>query len=425
MFKRIKNINIKAKIFQIIKKIQDLNLIGLLKIQFDKFIVISRDYFMERFDSLDNGEAIADHANASESELTPKINKPNLMFFMIIAITILFIIWGSLAKIDRSIIAMGEIKPSSKIQDIQSLFTGKLEKIYVEEGDYVLKDEPLFAIDSLEIIAEKNQTENTYYTHLAKISRLRRELGITDGFNFPDELIENRPELIALEEQIFLSNMSYLEILERQVEMTQELYDQGAESEMSLLARKSALLERRNVTLNELTKAEEILANTLSKLPAQRIRAEQAIIKSTSDGTITNINFYTIGAVVEAGMKLAEIVPDDDDLVVEARVLPQDVSFIQDGMKAYISLTSYDESIYGRAKGEVLKVSANTRSDQDGTTFYIATLSADFEEFSSKVNGIIQPGMQTQISIIGDKRTVLGYLFSPVTKLTSKAFREK
>ena len=320
---------------------------------------------------------------------------------------------------------MGEIKPSSKIQDIQSLFTGKLEKIYVEEGDYVLKDEPLFAIDSLEIIAEKNQTENTYYTHLAKISRLRLELGITDEFNFPKELIENRPELIALEEQIFLSNMSYLEILERQVEMTQELYDQGAESEMSLLARKSALLERRNVTLNELTKAEEILANTLSKLPAQRIRAEQAIIKSTSDGTITNINFYTIGAVVEAGMKLAEIVPDDDDLVVEARVLPQDVSFIQDGMKAYISLTSYDESIYGRAKGEVLKVSANTRSDQDGTTFYIATLSADFEEFSSKVNGIIQPGMQTQISIIGDKRTVLGYLFSPVTKLTSKAFREK
>ena len=243
---------------------------------------------MERFDSLDNGEAIADHANASESELTPKINKPNLMFFMIITITILFIIWGSLAKIDRSIIAMGEIKPSSKIQDIQSLFTGKLEKIYVEEGDYVLKDEPLFAIDSLEIIAEKNQTENTYYTHLAKISRLRLELGITDGFNFPDELIENRPELIALEEQIFLSNMSYLEILERQVEMTQELYDQGAESEMSVLARKSALLERRNVTLNELTKAEEILANTLSKLPAQRIRAEQAIIKSTSGNFVAS-----------------------------------------------------------------------------------------------------------------------------------------
>ena len=86
---------------------------------------------------------------------------------------------------------------------------------------------------------------------------------------------------------------SYLEILERQVEMTQEVYDQGAESEMSLLARKSTLLERRNITLNELTKAEEILANTLSKLPAQRIRAEQAIVKSTSDGTITNINFYS------------------------------------------------------------------------------------------------------------------------------------
>ena len=74
MFKRIKNMKIKDKIFQIFNKIKDSNFIGLLKIQFDKFIILSRDYFMERFDSLDNGESIADHNNVSESELTPKIN---------------------------------------------------------------------------------------------------------------------------------------------------------------------------------------------------------------------------------------------------------------------------------------------------------------------------------------------------------------
>ena len=71
MFKRIKNINIKAKIFQIIKKFKTKSNRP-VKVQFNKFIVISRDYFMERFD-LDNGEAIADHANTSESELTLKL----------------------------------------------------------------------------------------------------------------------------------------------------------------------------------------------------------------------------------------------------------------------------------------------------------------------------------------------------------------
>ena len=425
MLKKIKNIKLIKKLVTFKDRVFNPELLKKIEVIFNRFLEISRDYFMAKFDSLDNGESIDDHINASESELAPRINKPNLMFFMIVAITVIFIIWGLIAKIDRSIIAMGEVKPSSKIQDIQSLFTGKLEKIYVEEGDFVMKGDPLFAIDALEIISEKNQTENIYYTTLANISRLRLELGITQEYNFPEDLIENRPELIDLQKEIYLSNISYFDILERQVEMTQELFDQGADSEMSLLARKSTLLERRNATLNELTRAEEIFADAMSKLPSQRIRADQAIVKSTSDGTITNINIFTIGGVVEAGSKLAEIVPDDDNLVVEARVLPQDVSFIQNGMKAYISLTSFDESVYGRAEGEVIKVSANTRSDQDGNSFYIATLDADFEKFSEKVNGIIQPGMQTQISIIGDKRTVLGYLFAPVTKLSSKAFREK
>ena len=71
MFKRIRNIKIKDKFFQIFNKLKNSNFIGSLKIQFDKFIILSRDYFMERFDSLDNGESIADHNNASESELTP------------------------------------------------------------------------------------------------------------------------------------------------------------------------------------------------------------------------------------------------------------------------------------------------------------------------------------------------------------------
>ena len=106
-------------------------------------------------------------------------------------------------------------------------------------------------------------------------------------------------------------------------------------------------------------------------------------------------------------------------------MLPEDSAFVQKGMKAFIAVTSYDQSIYGRMQGIVEKISANTRTDQNGAIFYTATLSANFKEFSDKVGGRIQPGMVIQASIIGDKRTVLGYIFSPVTKLQSRAFREK
>ena len=114
------------------------------------------------------------------------------------------------------------------------------------------------------------------------------------------------------------------------------------------------------------------------------------------------------------------------DLIIESRLLPEDSAFVQKDMKAFIAVTSYDQSIYGRMQGKVEKISANTRTDQNtGEIFYTATLSANFKEFSEKVGGRIQPGMVIQASIVGDKRTVLGYIFSPVTKLQSRAFREK
>ena len=177
--------------------------------------------------------------------------------------------------------------------------------------------------------------------------------------------------------------------------------------------------------MEELSKTEEIFENAKSSLPGLRIRADQAVIKSPSNGVLTNVNYFTVGSVVEAGKVLAEVVPDDETLLVEVMVLPADAAFVQTDMEVYIALTAYDQSIYGRMKGKVEKISANTREGDRGDNYYLATLSANINEFSEKVQGPIQAGMEAQASIIGDKRTVMGYIFSPVTKLKSKAFREK
>ncbi len=390
---------------------------------FENVLNSTRNFFTAKFELIDQDDRLIDPL---EDEINRPINKANTLYFFIIAVVVTFAIWGSIAKIDRSIMANGQVTPDSKIQLITSIITGKLEKIYVEEGSYVNEGDPLFSIDALETIAERDKTENLYYATLAKIGRLKAESGIDKELYFDLEVRKNRPDYVEIETQIYNLNKSELEITERQLSMSEDLYSQGAESEMSLLMSKQQLLKRKNQILLELSKAEEILSNTKAVLPGHRLRAEQAVIKSPVNGTLTNVNIFTIGQLVESGSLLGEVVPDEEDLIIEARVLPEDSAFVQKDMKAFIAVTSYDQSIYGSMQGKVEKISANTRTDQStGEIFYTATLSANFKEFSEKVGGPIQPGMIIQASIIGDKRTVLGYIFSPVTKLQSRAFREK
>ncbi len=387
-----------------------------------KIIEKIRNFFTARLDLIDDDQI----EDFSEDEDRPRtINKANTLYITIIASVVIFVIWGLIAKIDRSVTAVGKVIPESKIQSIQSLIAGKLEIIHVEEGAFVTKGQPLFSIDAIEIIAERDKTENIYYLAMAKLARLKAEAGLEKELFFSEELHNNRPDLIEREKQIFSINMSEKEIVERQLAMSQDLFDQGAESEASLLSKKQNLLQRKNLILEELSKTEDLLIDTKASLPGKRIRAEQAVLKSPVNGVLTNINFFTIGSIVEAGKQLAEVVPNDEKLIIETKILPADAAFVQQGMEAYIALTAYDQSIYGRMKGKVDKISANTRTDNDGNSFYLAFLNANIDEFSEKINGPIQPGMEVQASIIGDKRTILGYVFSPVTKLKSKAFREK
>lgn len=412
---------IKTKFIGLNKKLGDF-LFYLSNDTFPKIIERIRDFFTAKFELIDEESRIEDFLNTTEDR---KVNKANTLYFTIIAVVLILGIWGFIAQVDRSVMAIGRVVPESKIKPIQSLFTGTLEKIHFEEGSYVLAGNPLFSIDAIEVIAEKDRAENTYFTSLARISRLKLEAGLVDEFVFDEELQEKRPDLIIREKQIYIINTKEKEIVEREVEMSQELFDQGAESEISLLRKKQNLLQRENLIMEELSKTEEIFENAKSSLPGLRIRADQAVIKSPSNGILTNVNYFTVGSVVEAGKVLAEVVPDDEILLVEVMVLPADAAFVQTDMEAYIALTAYDQSIYGRMKGKVEKISANTREGDRGDNYYLATLSANINEFSEKVQGPIQAGMEVQASIIGDKRTVMGYIFSPVTKLKSKAFREK
>ena len=123
--------------------------------------------------------------------------------------------------------------------------------------------------------------------------------------------------------------------------------------------------------------------------------------------------------------------PEDEDLVVEAKVLPADIAFVRAGQNAEVRFDAYDSSIYGTGKGRVTYVSADTLSDQTAQgprSYYRVRVAVDAAALRPRSPGevvALQPGMTATAEIITGRSTVFDYLMKPILKTTSQALQEK
>jgi len=156
-------------------------------------------------------------------------------------------------------------------------------------------------------------------------------------------------------------------------------------------------------------------------------RVKRTDIRSPVDGIINTLDVNTIGAYVQPGAVIGGIVPTSDKLLVEARISPRDVAFVQRGQPALVKITAYDFSIYGGLKGEVVNVSADSLVDQEAKETYYqvlvrtdqSTLEHNGKEYS------IMPGMVASAEIMTGQKTVLDYLLKPINKARSEALTER
>ena len=156
-------------------------------------------------------------------------------------------------------------------------------------------------------------------------------------------------------------------------------------------------------------------------------RVKRTDIRSPVDGIINTLDVNTIGAYVQPGAVIGGIVPTSDKLLVEARISPRDVAFVQRGQQALVKITAYDFSIYGGLKGEVVNISADSLVDQEAKETYYqvlvrtdqSTLEHNGKEYS------IMPGMVASAEIMTGQKTVLDYLLKPINKARSEALTER
>ncbi len=134
----------------------------------------------------------------------------------------------------------------------------------------------------------------------------------------------------------------------------------------------------------------------------------------------------TVGGVVKAGDAFIDIVPLDDQLLIEARVRPSDIAFLRPGQEATVKISAYDFSIYGGLKAQLVDISADTITNEKGESFYRVRLKTDQTSLIRKGEVLpIIPGMVATADILTGHKTVMEYLLKPFIKTVSESMHER
>lgn len=300
--------------------------------------------------------------------------KADIILFSIAAFFILFFIWASRSELEEVTRGNGKVIASSKVQVIQNLEGGIIRDIFVKTGQRVEKDQLLLKIDDTQFLGDLNS---------AKQQRL------------------------SLNES--------LELLKEERDILEPLVESGVEPRINLIR----LLQRISTAESEYRVLQDQIPNLEDKLKRTNVRAPR-------DGIINRLLISTTGGVIQPGNPILEMIPVDDDLVLEVEVAPTDIAYVIKDQRAVVQLSAFDFAVYGSLEGVVMNVSADTITKDDGTTWYICLVSIPSDGVTSMSRKLeILPGMQATVNIVSGSKTILQYLLQPFTNIKNKAFRER
>ena len=248
----------------------------------------------------------------------------------------------------------------------------------------------------------------------------QRRLGLAEELRTLNVSVE-----LAREEADLIANLSKSGDVNRTevIRAARALNDADAK----LINRRNRYLEEARI---ELTNADDDIAQNIQILTQRQQQLKDSLFTALLPGIVKNVRVTTVGGVLRAGEELMQIIPVDDDLIVEAKVLPADIASVKPGLEATIRFDPFDYTIFGAVIGEVVYVSADTLKEETsrGEEIYyrvhIATQSYPALTTAGKELAIL-PGMTAQVDIRTGDRTVLNYLLKPLRKTTTEAFGER
>ena len=390
-------------------------------------------------------EAKEGDAPAAQNKL---MRQSAVMMWTVAGLMVVGLVWAFFAELDEVATGEGKVVPSSREQVIQSLEGGIVASIHVKPDQIVNPGEILMQLDPTQAGSTVEESAAKYRAALAATARLRAEANDMP-LRFSEELNEF-PELKAEETQLYHSRKARLSeslrliddalaLVTKEVQIGESLIDVGASSNVEVLRlkrqRSELQLKKADLQSQYMVEARESLARADEQVealaPVVRGRNDtlnRLTVRSPVRGIVRNVEVSTVGGVVSPNGKIMDIIPLDDNLLVEARISPRDVAFIHPGQRATVKVTAYDYAVYGGLEGEVVSISPDTIRDEvkREVVYYRAYIRTKSDALVNKAGKKfpITPGMVTTVDVHTGSKTVLAYLLKPLNK-AREAMRER
>lgn len=381
---------------------------------------------------------------------TARFGNLSAIVWIVFLVLLTFGVWAYWAKLDQITRAPGAVIASSKTQIIQSQEGGTINDLLVKEGDTVEADQVLLKF-------ERTRFETSYLEARAKaaglmatVARLQAEV-LSTKLEFPPEvnkypefkksqaMLFNKRQAAIKEDVAALQNM--IKLAQQELEMTEPLLKTGDVSRTDILRLQRQLVELKSQVTNkrnkyfqdaqaELSKAQEELAGVQQSLTQRKSQLDLTELRAPVRGVVKNVRITTLGGVIRPGEEVMQIVPLEDDLVIQAKVSPADIAFLKPGQDVAVKIDAYDYTVYGELSGKLTYISADTLSEdlrQGEQPYYRAQVRTVGRQFSGRPDEKleIQPGMTATIEVKTGQRTVLQYLTKPVIKTLSQSLGER
>ncbi|WP_459207397.1 HlyD family type I secretion periplasmic adaptor subunit [Pseudomonas sp. MLB6B] len=407
-----------------------------------------------------------------------------LLFFLC------FVLWACFAPIDEVTRGEGKAIPSSKIQKVQNLEGGIVAEIFAKEGEVVEIGQPLLRLDETRFVSNVGETEAERVSMALRVERLSAEVE-GRPLQIDEKLRQAAPSQAASEESLYQSRRQQLndelgglqqqlvqrqqelreygskraqyanslQLLRQEIGMSEPLVAKGAVSPVEILRLRRSEVEIRgemDATALAIPRAEAAIREIQSKIEESRgkfrsdaltqlneartdlnkatatskaldDRVNRTMVTSPVRGIVKQLLINTIGGVIQPGSDIVEIVPLDDTLVIEAKILPKDIAFLHPGQHATVKFTAYDYTIYGGLDATLEQIGVDTITDEDKkTTYYPIRLRTERSHLGSDAKPLlIIPGMVATVDIKTGKKTIMSYLLKPIIKARDEALRER
>jgi adhesin transport system membrane fusion protein len=376
--------------------------------------------------------------------------------FAVVAISLMCVTalaWSSLVEIDQVTRASGQLITSSRVQVVQSVDGGVIERLHVREGDRVEAGQTLATLDPGRTQAALRESEARAAALRAALARLAAESHASAQIAFPaglsaypavmraqQALLDQRQRALAVELNALESSAA---LARQELALVQNLHRTGDVSQAELLRvsrlaseAEAQIAIRRNRWLQEVraeqARAEDELAQ-IEQVQAQRREVlESLVIRAPVRGIVKNVRVTTRGGVLRPGEELLQIVPADDRLIVEARVRPSDIGLLRPGLPVSIKFDAYDYTVYGAVGGKLSYISADTLRDETRVgeqVYYRVHVETDIPPGAPAETGLrkqidVMPGMTVTVDIRTGRRSALSYMLKPLRRTLDEAFSE-